>query len=85
MSRVSHAHYPLLARLVVGVLPPLAAFDFVSCAIMLDVAVVVVVVVCVLPSFSLLLLFVSYNNDRDEDGEDEDVDVICITSAGDAE
>ena len=81
MSRVSHAHYPLLARLVVGVLPPLAAFDFVSCAIMLDVA---VVVVCVLPSFSLLL-FVSYNNDRDEDGEDEDVDVICITSAGDAE
>ena len=83
MSRVSHAHYPLLARLVVGVLPPLAAFDFVSCAIMLDVA--VVVVVCVLPSFSLLLLFVSYNNDRDEDGEDEDVDVICITSAGDAE
>ena len=59
MSRVSHAHYPFLARLVDAVLPPLAAFGFVSCAIMLDVA------VC----FDLLSLslFPSYN-ERDDDG-----------------
>ncbi len=80
LSRVSHAHYVFLARLVDAVLPPLAAFDFVSCDMISDV--VVVAVVCFdLPSLSL---FESYN-DREEDGGDVDVDVRVVMSAGESE